>query len=106
MLEIHAAGSLCGGAVVASVSATRGACFLRVPRDDAYIRAMLDLLDAFYERFCGGGDVDPPACFNADLPGFDDFVDRTNAIAANATLLGRTDGVQRARCDDRGFFLA
>ena len=27
-------------------------------------------------------------------------------LAANATLLGRTDGVQRARCDDRGFFLA
>ena len=51
MLEIHCAGPLCGGALIASVSATKGAVFFRVPRDDAYIAEMLRLLRRFHERY-------------------------------------------------------
>ena len=68
---------------------------------------MLRLLDSFYDRFCDPeSPADPGPSFNADEPLFEAFVDRTDAIAQNATLLARHDAVQRAARDDRGFFLA
>ena len=100
-LEMHCAGSACRGAVVVSTSATRGAIVFRVARDPAYEVAMLALLDDFYARF---RDEDPSPCFNADRPGFEDFVRRTGEIAANATVLDRLNRIQCAQ-DERGPFL-
>ena len=58
-----------------SASATRGAVFLRVPRDDAYIQEMLARADRFYELYGDPDDPrDPPPCFGSAEAGWDAFV--------------------------------
>ena len=102
MLEIYCAGAR--GAVLVSTSATRGAVFMRVERNDAYISSMLEFVDSFYERFCDpGAPADPGPCFNGGAA-FDAFVARTGKIARAATVVERVETLQRAPPGDR-FFL-
>jgi hypothetical protein len=100
MLEIYCAGAR--GAILVSTSATRGAVFMRVERDEAYIASMLGFVDSFYERFCATP-VDPGPCFNGGAA-FDAFVARTGEIARAATVVERAETLQRAPPGDR-FFL-
>ena len=102
MLEIYCAGAR--GAILVSTSATRGAVFMRVERDDAYIASMLGFVDSFYERFCDpAAPEDPGPCFNGGAA-FDAFVARTGAIARAATVVERVETLQRAPPGDK-FFL-
>ena len=100
MLEIYCAGAR--GAILVSTSATRGAVFMRVERDEAYIASMLEFVDSFYERFCAAP-VDPGPCFNGGAA-FDAFVARTGEIARAATVVERVPNLQRAPPGDK-FFL-
>ena len=102
MLEIYCAGAR--GAILVSTSATRGAVFMRVERDEAYIASMLGFVDSFYERFCDpAAPEDPGPCFNGGAA-FDEFVARTAEIARAATVVERAETLQRAPPGDR-FFL-
>ena len=102
MLEIYCAGAR--GAVLVSTSATRGAVFMRVERDEAYIASMLGFVDSFYERFCdAAAPEDPGPCFNGGTA-FDAFVARTAEIARAATVVERVPNLQRAPPGDK-FFL-
>ena len=102
MLEIFCAGAR--GAILVSTSATRGAVFMRVERDEAYIASMLEFVDSFYERFCDPtAPEDPGPCFNGGAA-FDAFVARTGEIARAATVVERVESLQRAPPGDR-FFL-
>ena len=102
MLEIYCAGAR--GAILVSTSATRGAVFMRVERDEAYIASMLEFVDSFYERFCDpAAPEDPGPCFNGGAA-FDAFVERTGEIARAATVVERAETLQRAPPGDR-FFL-
>ncbi|KAJ1461307.1 hypothetical protein M885DRAFT_611579 [Pelagophyceae sp. CCMP2097] len=105
MLEIYCAGPRCHSALLASVSATKGATFIEIKRDDDYVREMLRLSRRFHDRFCAPGQPPPPPCFNADEPGFDEFLRRTAQIAAEAPLRGRVQSVHRAPPASEAYFV-
>lgn len=81
MLGIYCSGA--AGAHLVSVSATRGAAFFRVERDDAYIAEMIVYLDYFYEQ-CVRGSRSPLDLDFADVGDYDTFLDRTRRIARAA----------------------
>lgn len=83
MLSMYCAGDACQAALVASVSATRGANFFRIRRDDAYISTML----IFFEHFhfcCVVGTLPPTAIDYTAVGDYNAFLDATITIAHSA----------------------
>lgn len=79
-LSIYCAGPSCRGALLASVSATRGSCFFYVPRNDEYIDQMIAFLDHFH-RECVLGTTHPSDLDYNIVGDYEAFIDKTLDIA-------------------------
>ena len=116
MLHILCAGPACTGAVLVSLSATKGATLFRLKRDDDFIFSMLSWIRRFYVTFVLGrrllddgtlapGDDTrvgkrgaPPPDFFAGQEGYAAFVSSVRAQAAGAAVVAQLDNkdVQRS----------
>ena len=85
MLEMYCIGPACTAAYFMSCSATRGIAVLHVPRDDAYIAAMLHFTTIFHDRFVRPR-AEPPEDFFGYEPEYHEFLDYTRSVAEAAQL--------------------
>ena len=111
-LEIACCGPHCTGANVIITSARAGARVWWLPRDDAYIAALLTLVAAVQARFVEAGPggkrrPPPPRDFPLALPGYSLFLQQTLALAAGALLRADVpqERVQRAPPEAAPLFL-
>uniref|UniRef100_A0A7S3JSF9 Uncharacterized protein n=2 Tax=Aureoumbra lagunensis TaxID=44058 RepID=A0A7S3JSF9_9STRA len=99
MLEIFCAGPLCTGAKLCSVSATKGAAFFTIPRDDRYIKDML-----FWLSFALYNDLDHYIVENEkNKANYISFLRRTCQVANSAQGPTMVNNLQRSR-HSRAFF--
>lgn len=99
-LEVLAAGPHCTGAVYVSLSATRGATVLFLPRDDAYTAQLLRLVAELHASYANRG-LAPPPDFGGRHSEHGPFLERTLALAHGAVLRAAVpqEAVQRHPAD-------
>jgi hypothetical protein len=120
-LHILCAGPSCTGAVLVSLSATKGATLYRVKRDDEFIFQMLSWIRLFHVTFVLGRTISPDGALGAEaasqprppeegffegLPGYQPFLDSVLAMAERATVLTHVSNGDVQRSPKNGqFFL-
>ena len=124
MLHILCAGPACTGAVLVSLSATKGATLFRLRRDDDFIFQMLTWVRRFHVHYVlgrrvladgtlapadpatGGGSKRgaPPPDFFAGQEGYAAFVASVRAQAAGAAVVAQLDNADVQRSPLNGHF--
>jgi hypothetical protein len=102
--EMFCAGTLCSGAFLISLSATKGANVFWMPRNDTYIAALLAQVQFVFQRFVKVAKCPPPMYLN-ESPAYQKFVEASVHLARTAELRIRIPADKIQRRSPEPFFI-